>query len=191
MEEKLSLHISTNDAHLTDASIFYVHPQRLPILHVISDNVFESCLIDYTNIDLLSSIHFAYIMRTLKPEATVKVIVHQPITVMQEFDAKQVEANAKLAGFINFENSTDTFKDNKTGKEFNTIAVNFSKPTKNPNRIEIEVTKTTTTTTTVQKGKGAPLEKKATINTTTTTNVKAGGATTSTTNQVNSSRKGK
>ena len=153
MEEAITLLISQNDTRQSDPSVFYVHPQRLNLLYVVSDAVFESCLIENTPIDLLSSIHFAYILRTLKTNATVKVVVYQPISVMQEYDAKQVEANAKLAGFNDFENTSDTFKDLKSGKDFSTIAVNFTRPVRNPSRVEVEIT-TTTTTTTVKGGKG-------------------------------------
>lgn len=149
MEESITLLISQIDTRQGDNSVFYVHPQRLNLLYVVSDAVFESCHIENTSIDSLSSIHFAYILRTLKPNASVKVVVYQPITVMQEYDAKQVEANAKLAGFNDFENTTDTFKDQKSGKEFNTIAVNFIRPVRNPSRVEVEIT----TTTTVKGGK--------------------------------------
>ena len=147
MEEKICLHISTIDSKLEESSVFFVHPQRLPILHVFSDNVFESCLINYTAIDYLSSLNLAYIMRTLKPHSTVRVVIYQPISVMQDYDIKQVEANAKLAGFSDFETSQDTFKDIKTGKEFGTIGINFTKPVRNSNKVEIEVTTTTTTIT--------------------------------------------
>ena len=143
MEERLTLHISTIDANLTDQTIFYIHPKRMPIIHILKSHLFESCLIDYTPIDLLTSINFAYIMKTLKSEATCTVVIHQPISVMQEFDAKQIEANAKLAGFINFENSVGTFKDAKSGKEFNTISVNCSKPVRKVVEVEVKVNKTT------------------------------------------------
>jgi hypothetical protein len=163
MEESLTLLISQNDTRQGDNSVFYVNPQRLNLLYVLSDSVFESCLIENTLIENLSSIHFAYILRTLKPNSPVKVVVYQPITVMQEYDAKQVEANAKLAGFNDFHNTVDTFKDQKTGKDFNTIAVNFIRPVRNPNKIEVEVT-TTTTTTTVKGGKRNDEKKTVTTN---------------------------
>ena len=172
MEDKVTLLISTIDSCLNDPTVFCVHPQRLPILHVISDNAFESCLINYTAIDLLSSLNLAYIMRTLKPTSTVRVVIYQPISVMQEYDVKQVEANAKLAGFSDFESSPDTFKDTKSGKEFNTIAINFVKPVRVSNRIEIEVT--TTTVTNVPAGKKNVETNKGTTTTTTTTTVKGG-----------------
>ncbi len=181
MEESITLLISQNDTRQGDNSVFYVHPQRLNLLYVLSDAVFESCLIENTLIDSLSSIHFAYILRTLKPNAPVKVVVYQPITVMQEYDAKQVEANAKLAGFNDFQNTPDTFKDQKTGKDFNTVAVNFIRPIRNPNRVEVEVT-TTTTTTTVKGGKGNDNKKTVTTsfrgtNNTTTSNATPAAAT--------------
>ena len=49
---------------------------------------------------------------------------------MQEYDAKQIEANAKLAGFTNFETNSFDFVDSKTDKKFKTLAVTFQKPIK-------------------------------------------------------------
>jgi len=95
---------------------------------------------------------------------------------MQEYDAKQVEANAKLAGFTEFEHAQDTFKDPKSGKEFKTIGVKFIRPIRNPSKTEIEVevktttvtkggdTKTTTTTTaSVKGGKGTATNGKVEV----------------------------
>lgn len=174
MVDSVSLHISTVDSEQSGPNVFYAHPKRLPLLFTFKDATFDSCLIDYTPIDYLTSIHFAYILRTLKPEATAKVIIHQPITVMQDYDAKQVEANAKLAGFTDFEITSDSFKDYKSGKIFNTVSVNFIRPNKAPKRIEVEVQQTTTTKTTVsntKKGEKQP-EKTTTTTTTTTTSNK-------------------
>ena len=171
MEENLILHISTIDANLADPSVFYVHPKRLNLVHILKKSLFESCLIDYTPIDYLTSINFAYIMKTLKSEAPCKVIIHQPISVMQDYDAKQVEANAKLAGFTDFENSTSTFKDEKSGKEFNTISVNCIRPVKTSKLIEVKVTKTT-----IKSNKESP-EKKTNENSKATTASTKGGKT--------------
>ena len=89
----------------------------------------------------------------MKPQSSVEVTIAQPITVMQDYDAKQVEANAKLAGFENIKISSITYE-NAQGKKMDTLAVTFDKPLKNPNKVEVNVTVTTTTkTTTTKKGK--------------------------------------
>jgi len=65
---------------------------------------------------------------------------------MQEYDAKQIEAHAKLAGFDNFETNSEELTDTKTQKKYKTLVVTFEKPVKNPNEVEIEVTIQTKTT---------------------------------------------
>jgi hypothetical protein len=179
MVDTVNLHISTIDSEQSNPNTFYIHPKRLPLLFVLKDVTFESCLIDYTPIDFLTSIHFAYILRTLKSEATIKVVIHQPITVMQDYDAKQVEANAKLAGFQDFETTPDSFKDHKSGKTFNTVSVNFVRPVKAPKKFEIEVTTTTKNIVTNTK-KGSTQPDKVTTATTTTTSSNKGKNNTST-----------
>ena len=182
MVDSVNLHISTIDTDVNNTSTFYIHPKRLPLLYTLKDITFDSCLIDYTPIDYLSSIHFAYILRTLKSEASVKVVIHQPISVMQDYDAKQIEANAKLAGFQDFETTADTFKDFKSGKPFNTVSVNFIRPLKAAKTIEVEIKTTTTSKTTVidsKKGETKP-DKITTTTTSTTVSNKGGKAVTNT-----------
>jgi hypothetical protein len=41
--------------------------------------------------------------KILKPNSIVEVFVDQPISVMQALDASEIEANAKLAGFVDIQ----------------------------------------------------------------------------------------
>lgn len=138
MVETVELYISTIDSDLDRPNSFYVHPKRLPLLFTFKDATFESCVIEYTPIDYLTSINFAYIMRILKTDANVKIIIYQPITVMQEYDCRQIEANAKLAGFQNFETGNDNFKNPKNGKPFATLSLSFVRPAKVHKNLEQE-----------------------------------------------------
>ena len=57
---------------------------------------------------------------------------------MQEYDAKQVEANLKLAGFDNIKIVDGDYL--KAGKKVNTLVVSCIKQVKNPNTVEVNVT---------------------------------------------------
>jgi len=129
-DERLELIIDNEDTYQDVDSVFYMNPHRLSLLRCLTDAQFISCTIKNSQVDCLTSMNFAYMMRKMKPEATCEVIIYQPISVMQEYDAKQVEANAKLAGFVNFEIQPFDYVDSKTDKKFKTLIVTFSKPNK-------------------------------------------------------------
>ena len=159
--DRLELIVDNEDLYLETENVFYINPHRLSLVRCLSDNQFVSCLIKNSPIDTLTSMNFSYILRKLKQNVHVEVVIFQPITVMQEYDAKQVEANAKLAGFADFNTESQEFIDPKTNKKFSTLVVSFTKPVKNPNEVQVEVTikspvkvsKTTTTTTTTVTSK--------------------------------------
>jgi hypothetical protein len=86
-------------------------------------------------------------MEKMKQQAEIKVYVDQPITVMQDYDAKQIEANLKCAGFENVGIDNGSYVKESTGKKIDTLVVTASKPVRNPNVASVTVTTTTTTTT--------------------------------------------
>ena len=139
MVESVDLYISTIDSEIDNPNSFLVHPKRLPLLFTFKDSTFNSCVIEYTPIEYLTAINFAYILRILKADAQVKIIIYQPITVMQEYDSKQIEANAKLAGFMDFETGNDSFKNPKNGKPFSTISLSCLRPARIQKNIELEL----------------------------------------------------
>jgi hypothetical protein len=174
-DERLELIVDNDDTYQDVENVFYINPHRLSMVRCLQDGQFVSCTIKNSPIDCLTSMNFSYILRKLKPNATCEIIIYQPISVMQEYDAKQVEANAKLAGFTDFETSAHAFVDSKTDKKFNTLAVTCIKPVKNPNEIEVEIVVTKKETKGLkgkdQKGKDQNTKdnKKGTTVTTTTT----------------------
>jgi len=142
-EQPLTLVVDSKDTYQTDLTKFYIHPARLALVKNVNDKIFESGLIQNTNVDHLTSMNLSYVLRKLKVEATLEVIICQPLSVMQSYDAKQVEANAKLAGFDNLVTSeVELVAENNVKTK--TLKVTAVRPVKNPNKIEIEVTKTTT-----------------------------------------------
>lgn len=150
-DDRLELIVDSEDTYQDVENVFYIHPQRLSLLRCLTDGQFVSCTVKSSPVDCLTSMNFSYILRKLKPNATCEIIVYQPISVMQEYDAKQIEANAKLAGFSDFEVVQHDFVDSKTDKKFKTLAVTCTKPVKNPDEIEVEVVIKKKTTDTKKK----------------------------------------
>ena len=147
--------IDGNDEYQESQDIFYMHPSRLGMLRYVKNNSFDSAQIKNSPIDALNSLNLVTVLEKIVPEGTVTVEIDQPIGVMQEYDAKQVEANAKLAGFddIKIDGTTVTFTKPAKGKPIadkddyssSTVTKTTSSTTKGGK------TTTTTTTTTTQK----------------------------------------
>jgi len=132
--EKLTLVVDTQDTYLNEADVFYFHPQRLGLIRVLENETFDSATIRNSPVDNLTSLNLSYVLKKLKPNSVVDVIVYQPISVMQDYDAKQVEANAKLAGFTNFQTKDYEYKvDNKKVK---TLLVSFERPAKHTDDVD-------------------------------------------------------
>ncbi len=127
--EKFTLVVDSQDNYLNQSDVFYLHPQRLLLVRSLENEQFDSATIKNSPVDNLTSLNFSYVLKKMKPNAVCEVVIHQPISVMQDYDAKQVEANAKLAGFTNFHTKDYEFKvDNKKVK---TLLVTFERPSKN------------------------------------------------------------
>jgi hypothetical protein len=148
--------IDGNDEYQNSDNIFYMHPSRLGMLRYVKNNSFESAEIKNSPLDCLNSLNLVTVLEKLIPEGTVTVEIDQPIGVMQEYDAKQVEANAKLAGFdnIQIDGTTITFTKPVKGKAL-TDNQDYSSSATTVTKTTSSTTKggktTTTTTTTTQK----------------------------------------
>ena len=137
-DDRLELIVDNEDSYQGLSNVFYINPNRLPLVRCLGDNQFVHCQIKNTPVDVLTSLNFSFIARKLQPQAQCEVIIQQPITVMQEYDAKQVEANAKLAGFTDFETSSVELVDNQERK-YKTLVVTCTKPVRAPRSVEVVV----------------------------------------------------
>lgn len=136
--EDYELVIDSEDSYLEEEGIFYIHPGRLLTLRCVANNQFTACTIKNAPVASLTSLGLVAVLEKLKQNAKVEIYIDQPISVMQEYDAKQVEANLKLAGFDNIKIADGDYL--KAGKKVNTLVVSCIKPVKNPNTVEVNVT---------------------------------------------------
>ena len=70
------------------------------------------------------------ILSSLKPNGRVSVTLCEPIAVMQPYEARMIEANAKLAGFTDIKTSPGKFFNKFSNQEDETLCVTFTKPEK-------------------------------------------------------------
>ena len=126
MVESYRLHISTFD--YLDEKTFYIHPKRLGLLSTLAENTFDSCLIDYTSLDLINNNTFVSIAKVLKAKKECKFIILNPISIMQDSDAKQIRSCAKIAGFENIQIIDEKYTDLRSKKEHKTKSVICYRP---------------------------------------------------------------
>ncbi len=136
-EETFKLIVDSNDSYKENLDVFYTHPARLSHLKFVNDKIFDEATVMNSHVDNLSSIYLNYILKKMKVNSKISIIIHQPLSVMQTYDAKQVEANCRLAGFDGIE--TVDYEDPDT--KVKTKLVTAVRPEKNSNVVEIELEK--------------------------------------------------
>jgi hypothetical protein len=144
-EERLQniLIIDSEDTYKEKDNIFYIHPSHLNMLKSISNNQFTSVTIKNSKVDEISSFVLMNLFGKIKVGGKVEMIIYQPISIMQEYDAKEIEANALYAGFIDIKINDITYVD-KNQKKIDTLIISFVKPEKklplkNNNEVNIDV----------------------------------------------------
>jgi hypothetical protein len=121
-------------------NIMYLLPSKLSSSKFLSHNTFDRATIKNTSVEKITSKGLMGILASLKPQGKINILVHQPIAVMLSYDAKQIEANLKLAGFEDIQINDISIKDEKTGKIIQTQSIEASKPlSKRTGDINIEI----------------------------------------------------
>ena len=132
----VTLVCDTQDNYADSMDVFNIKPEKLHLTKCLDNERFNACRIENTPVDKITPLFLSNLLNKLVPDAPVSVIVSQPITVMQEFDAKQVEANAKLAGFNGIDSKPCDVKDGDY--KYRSIKVVFYKPQKADDLIKVK-----------------------------------------------------
>jgi hypothetical protein len=101
--ETLVVYVDGKNQHLEEENIFSIHPSKLQWLSYFEKESFDQIIVQNTATSFLKSINFFFMGKILKPNSLVEVFIDQPISVMQALDASEIEANAKLAGFVDIQ----------------------------------------------------------------------------------------
>ena len=125
-----------------EEDIMYIFPSKLNTSKYLSPNIFDQATIRNCPVEKITTTGLVGIFTSLKPLAKLNVIVFQPIAVMISYDAKQIEANLKLAGFENIKINDVTITNEKTGQKIQTQEIEAQKPESKRNvDIVVEVKK--------------------------------------------------
>ena len=99
MSERAELIIDTAD--IDDGNTLFLTPNHIRGVRYCASNIFDYASIKNCTTEKLNSTSLIGIFNSLKPGAEIFIVVNQPISVMLEYDSKQIEANLKLVGFEN------------------------------------------------------------------------------------------
>ena len=113
-----------------DEGIFYLLPSEMSKSGLLNPEKFDSCEIRNVDVDDIRPSALLGILSSLKPNGRVAVTLCEPIAVMQPYEAKMIEANARLAGFTDIRTSPGTFFNKFSNKDDETLCVTFTKPEK-------------------------------------------------------------
>ena len=113
-----------------DEGIFYLLPSEMSKSGLLNPEKFDSCEIRNVEVDDIRPSALLGILSSLKPNGKVSVTLCEPIAVMQPYEARMVEANARLAGFTDIKTSPATFFNEFSNQDDETLRVTFTKPEK-------------------------------------------------------------
>ena len=143
--------VDNDDTYQDESDVFLTSPQHMGCLKVVKPQTFDSALIQNAHVDDLSAFALTQLFTVLKTGAKATIVITQPVLVMQDYDVKQVEANARLAGFDDISVSETTFVEPKSGKELTTQQLELVKTENEDNGRKVKTTKQTVVTTTTTK----------------------------------------
>ena len=122
---KRVLYIDPKNAQKQEDDCSVIHPTNLNKADAFESNTFDKIYINNTKTELLRAKGFFNLIKCLKPKGTLEIIVDQPIAVMQNLDAGEIEANAKLGGFINIDTVNHEIIEN--GTKLETLKISMMK----------------------------------------------------------------
>ena len=114
----------------TEPGQFYFSGSEMSNTGCLNPNTFSSCTIRNVPAMEIKASSLLGIMISLKEKAECKIILNQPLLVMQEYDAKLICANAKLAGFEEIETKQIFVNDEENQRKVETLQITMIKPEK-------------------------------------------------------------
>ena len=123
------LYVDGLEAHEKENNAMVITPNHINLADAFQKEVFDKIIIQNSKSEFITGKAFFNLCRTLKSGCICEVIVEQPIAVMQQLDAGEIEANAKLGGFNKIEtNPYETYVTRKGQQtKFSTLKLTMKK----------------------------------------------------------------
>ena len=112
-----TLYIDAIDNHADEEDCIWIHPSHLNFVVAFDKKSFNKIIIKNSPAEFLKAKGLFNVNRALKEGGICEIVVDQPIVVMQDLDAGEIEANCKLAGFEDINTESYTFSESVNGKE--------------------------------------------------------------------------
>lgn len=119
--DQMTLIIDTSDTYSNIENYFYINPSNLAKIKSLSSEQFSSVIIKNTKIDLITPLILTNLFTKMKINGKGEIIISEPISVMQSFEAKTIIANLKIGGFDEIKINDSFFFDEKYKKKNSNI----------------------------------------------------------------------
>ena len=106
---------------------YYVKPDGLSKINLVSPCSFDKATVRNCPVMYLTPHNLQNIFASLKKGATATIYIHEPLLVLQEYDARTLEANAEVAGFKDIRTGTAVVYCEDLGTKIETIAYTLTK----------------------------------------------------------------
>ena len=123
----VELIVDNKQAEEISSDTFYVTPESLSKMNLVAPNSFQKATIRNCPVTFLTPFSLQNIYMALKRGCSATVYIYQPVLVMQEYDARTLEANAELAGFKDIKAGTATVFCEDLGTKIETLTYTLTK----------------------------------------------------------------
>lgn len=123
----VELIVDNKQAEEISSDTFYVTPESLSKMNLVTPNSFQKATIRNCPVTFLTPLSLQNIYMALKRGSSATIYIHQPVLVMQEYDARTLEANAELAGFKDIKSGTATVYCEDLGTKIETLTYTLTK----------------------------------------------------------------
>lgn len=121
-----------------DENILFLTPNHIRGVKYCALNIFDYASIKNCPTEKLNTGILIGIFNSLKPGAEIFIVINQPISIMLEYDSKQIEANLRLVGFENIKYEETSSYDNKNGIHLPIGTLTATKPANKEYNVQYE-----------------------------------------------------
>ena len=133
LPESMTLIIDKSDNYSHLENYFYINSSNLLKIKNLSNEQFSIVTIKNTKVELITPLFLTNLFAKMKIKGKGEIIISEPISVMQSYEAKTIIANLKIGGFDEIKINDSFFFDEKYKKKIPTLSVNFIRPEKRGN----------------------------------------------------------
>ena len=144
LPESMTLIIDKSDNYSHLENYFYINSSNLLKIKNLSNEQFSTVTIKNTKVELITPLFLTNLFAKMKIKGKGEIIISEPISVMQSYEAKIIIANLKIGGFdeIKLNESLffdeiklneSLFFDDRVNKKIPTLSVTFIRSEKRGN----------------------------------------------------------